>query len=251
MKRTAVMSLVFAAMFLFNGCANAEYYKRSDYDQKTFDHLLTGQVWVFKQKSSRGPSRDENISAYYFSPDGYDLGCWFNHKKATHVEDPGYWMLRADADYLTLLGLGLNKVFDTTTKKNWYPIFYDPESGKFHNKTWWRGKWHMGRDGWIQSSWPRSLKDACPDIKLPEHLKINEKQTSLIMDEVRAQDPAAPIKNFGGHTPAPVTTPPVSGTSHDQLISILGPNQTNIWKSEDGGLFAVNLKDHREGQLWS
>ncbi|MCP4537538.1 MAG: hypothetical protein GY832_10360, partial [Chloroflexi bacterium] len=249
MKRTAVMSLVFAAMFMLNGCANASFTKRSDYDPQTFSHLLSDQVWVFKMKSRGDGSGDEIIRADYFSPDGRMQGCWLYKDK--HVEDPGFWMLRSEEDYLTLLGMGYNKTFDTTTKKGWVPLFYDPKTGRFHNKTWQGGRWYVARNGWVQSTWPRSMKDACPGLELPEHLQINEKQTSLIMDEVRAQDPAAPIKNFGGHTPAPVITPPVSGTSHDQLISILGPNQTNIWKSEDGGLFAVNLKDHREGQLWS
>ncbi|MCP4602798.1 MAG: hypothetical protein GY847_20160 [Proteobacteria bacterium] len=83
-------------------------------------------------------------------------------------------------------------------KKGWVPIFHDTETGRFHNQSWFAGRWHIGRDGWVQSTWPRSLMDACPDIQSPEHLKINESQISVIMSEVLAQDPTAPIKRFDG-----------------------------------------------------
>ncbi len=61
-------------------------------------------------------------------------------------------------------------------------------------------KWQreVFRSGWVQDSWPRAMADACPKIRLPEGMEINERQTSRDLSELRRQDPDAPIRNFPG-----------------------------------------------------
>ena len=61
-----------------------------------------------------------------------------------------------------------------------------------------RRRWEVFRSGWVQDSWPRAMADACPKIKLPAGMRINEKQTSRELNKLRRQDPDAPIRHFPG-----------------------------------------------------
>ncbi len=79
-------------------------------------------------------------------------------------------------------------------------MFFEPISGQFHiegqNRQ--QGRWVVVLRGWVQDGLPRAIKDACPHLKYPPYLTINEKQTSLRFWEMKAQDPDAPIRNFPG-----------------------------------------------------
>ena len=92
-------------------------------------------------------------------------------------------------------------------------VFYDPDSGGFHTESLRKHpdphKRLRGviRSGWVQDSWPRAMADKCPKLELPANMRVNEKQTSRKMKELRRQDPAAPIRDFpGSHLTAPGRT---------------------------------------------
>ena len=79
-----------------------------------------------------------------------------------------------------------------------WPVFYDPETGRFHTETWNedQGRWVVKDDGWIQEGWPRLMADACPGITeeiLADGGWINEKQTHPTIYEMLEQDPTAPL----------------------------------------------------------
>ena len=80
---------------------------------------------------------------------------------------------------------------DPGQRRGHTPIFYDPATGVLHNEALGAasGVWAVASRGWIQESWPRAMKDACPDVALPADLPINEKQTPAVFDEMMAQDP--------------------------------------------------------------
>ena len=52
-------------------------------------------------------------------------------------------------------------------------------------------------DGWVQESWPRVAVAWCPD-RVPAGMPINERQTAKSLDDMRKQDPDAPIRHFMG-----------------------------------------------------
>ena len=60
------------------------------------------------------------------------------------------------------------------------------------------GVWAVASRGWVQESWPRAMKDACPDLALPADLPVNEKQTSTAFDKAIAQDLDAPAAGLSG-----------------------------------------------------
>tara|TARA_R110002050_G_scaffold234240_1_gene370120 strand:- start:112 stop:318 length:207 start_codon:yes stop_codon:yes gene_type:complete len=58
----------------------------------------------------------------------------------------------------------------------------------------------LGRWGWmplyvghIQKSWPVVMLSRCPDLKIPENIPINFKQTDSDYANLLKQDPNAPI----------------------------------------------------------
>ena len=69
------------------------------------------------------------------------------------------------------------------------PIFHDPETGGLHNETLSGKRWRIASRGWVQESWPRSMKTACPDLAVPAPLPVNERQTSTVFATMMAQDP--------------------------------------------------------------
>ena len=119
----------------------------------------------------------------------------------------------------------------------------------------------MLSQGWVQESWPRALKDACPALGLPPGLPVNEKQTSARMDEAIAQDLDAPVRAFpGSELRAPGATglalagggPTVTAAElarfladHDgtvlespegaRVVLVLGPEKDELWRLDERG----------------
>ncbi len=89
---------------------------------------------------------------------------------------------------------------DPGQRRGHTPIFYDPATGVLHNEALGSapGAWGVASRGWVQESWPRAMKDACPDLQLPAHLPVNEKQTSTAFDKMMVQDTGAPLRSFPG-----------------------------------------------------
>ena len=70
-----------------------------------------------------------------------------------------------------------------------------PPPGVLHNEALGAasGVWAVASYGWVQESWPRAMKEACPDLALPPDLPVNEKQTATAFDRMMAQDTDAPL----------------------------------------------------------
>lgn len=135
--------------------------------------------------------------------------------------------------------------------------FYDPATGHFHLE----GRSRKSKKleapwvGWIQDSWPRALADACPGLALPEHLAINEKQTSTSIEELRAQDPDAPIRNFPGselRVPGAVGKAITGGKptlTREELADFMRANHGKILLNYRGKRRVLVIRDDKE-ELW-
>ena len=64
-------------------------------------------------------------------------------------------------------------------RKRYSMKFYDPETGRVSMESLLKGAWLRSNEGPIQDTWPRVFANICPNLKLPEGVQINEKQTSL------------------------------------------------------------------------
>ena len=139
-------------------------------------------------------------------------------------------------------------------------VFYEPGSGAFYTEGLLnhpdphKRRRAVIRSGWVQDSWPRAMADNCPDSKLPVGMAINEKQTSLRMDELRRQDPDAPIRNFpGSHLTAPGRTGLASSggkptTTKAEVEAYLAAQEGNIltWS----GRYYVWTRSWDREELW-
>ena len=141
--------------------------------------------------------------------------------------------------------------------KKYASKFYDPETGEFSTEVLSKGAHVRSNPGLIQDTWPRSLVDACPGLKLPAHIRINERQTSLKFDELRRQDPDAPIRNFpGSHLTAPGRTGlGASGgrptTTRKAVWSWLQGQDGYVLTSSDGvGNVVVLAEGGKEHEVW-
>ncbi len=106
---------------------------------------------------------------------------------------------RIERGKVTTLKWGLH---DHRAGVNTWRWVYDPVNGGDY--LWGKsrdGKWAPRVIGHWQESWPRSMAERCPDIKLPDNIPINEKQTSTNYWELLEQDPDAPLRGFKGTSP--------------------------------------------------
>ena len=140
--------------------------------------------------------------------------------------------------------------------------FYDPGTGVTASEILrrhadWRRSWTQPDTGWVQDSLPRSLADACPDLAAarPEGMRINEKQTARRLDELRRQDPDAPIRNFPGsrHRCPGCTGLGASGgkptTTKAEVETYLAAQEGNIVRASNGVPYTWVRSGDRE-EFW-
>lgn len=193
--RSAILAAV-AVTPIFASMTAAAPPNLSSHPAPLFEKLFAGRVFVHQWVTQRDSHLRATPKATYFGPDGVAHGCygssydkdWANDGFLyRYVEREHNWQIRHRNHAFISLRRDSSKA---ATRR----IFYDPGTGRLHME----GRTKVGAVGWIQDSWPRALADACPNLPLPEHLVINEKQTSTSIEELRAQDPEAPIRNFPG-----------------------------------------------------
>ena len=164
-------------------------YNLSSHLPEFFTQLLGGRVWVFRRRGA--------LAAVYLSKNGDVLGCWLR------ADNSGYVRSREGMKW----GIGtpnsrlnFEVSWPTSEGQRYYRmvVIYDGESGRFHGERFnvRAKKWRVARDGWIQESWPRSLKDRCSGLLLPWDLKIEEDQRSLDWAETKSR--SQPVKRFPG-----------------------------------------------------
>ena len=205
----AVAALVLASCMVSATASGGAYDKARD--TKTYrnytshsvaflDSLLSGRVWVLE---SPGDGTYANVAlAMVFAEDGRRLVC--SAKKAggrmfRHESFAGQWSLKWGGHAATVLYKP-----EDGGPPGYVRLFHDPDTGALAGETRVRNKageithWDRPVTGWIQDTMPRSLADACPALAPAAGLGINEKQTSLEMDELRRQDPDAPVRHLPG-----------------------------------------------------
>ncbi|MDD9990759.1 MAG: hypothetical protein OXP75_03080, partial [Rhodospirillales bacterium] len=139
--------------------------------------------------------------------------------------------------------------------KGHVPVFYDPGTGRLHSESVGESAWFVLSLGWVQESWPQSLRDACPDLDLPAGLPVNGKQTSVHMEEAVAQDPESVLGEApGSHLRAPGATglamagggPTVTAA---ELMRFLAANDGHVLESPAGMRMVLALGAERD-ELW-
>ncbi len=173
----------------------------SPYSEAFYRELMTGRVNVFT-----GLGRFSNVvQGLVYASDGTVIEC----AGRLRLDGKLHWISRTNTRWALVKkrsGMWTEWNYGGGVRK-YASKFYDPETGAFNTEIWSKGRWIVSNAAQIQDTWPRALADACPQLKLPDHIRINEKQTSLKMDELRRQDPDAPVRHFpGSHLTAPGRT---------------------------------------------
>ena len=167
----------------------------SSHEAGFFNELLSGRVYVVKQPWRTQKWEWANIArVYYHDTAGNEFGCNPNGQWI------GHWRVWADdRRRAKFKSWELDKGADHKPTKG-YVLFYDPESGALRLESWKKvsKKPYVNTEGWVQESWPVAAKSWCPDLELPAELPINERQTAKYLDDMREQDPDAPIRHFMG-----------------------------------------------------
>ena len=233
------------------------YVNYTPYSASFYENLLSDKVWIFRNPARR--TYRDVPHFMIFRSDGQRLRC------------TGRWITRYKLDWMgdelarwSVQGKGTGAVvrYDYEKRKPTYVhFFYDPASGTLavdllKSDVDRRRTWTRGATGWVQNSLPRSLTDACPGLDLPAGMQINEKQTSQKLDELRRQDPDAPIRNFpGSHLRAPGTTGLGASrgaptTTAEEVDAYLAAQEGNILKSPAGNGF-VYARTEAIGEFWA
>ncbi len=179
----------------------------TSHNVRFYEDLLSDRVFVFHNPHI---PRYRNVPhAVIFRADGRFLECIGKWLKAGKL----HWVERAYRWSIVRAGIGAVVQYEIGGKRKVYGhYFYNPETGAVSAEALrahadWRRTWTREGAGWVQDSLPRSLADGCPGLDLPAGMRINEKQTSQRLDELRRQDPDAPIRNFpGSHLTSPGRT---------------------------------------------
>ena len=231
----------------------------SSHGPEFFREFLSGRVYVSHLPEYTGDQILSNrVRAAYYHPDGAVFTCWYYD--ATYMARRSKWRV-IFSRVRTLFNL-FNPLTgpDPEKRKGHAPLFYDPPTGRLHGEGWDRRAQsrYVGTVGWVQESWPRALKDQCPELGLPAELSINEKQTSLFMSELREQDPDASIRDFlGSHDRRTVGgtgieyarsqgTVPFPATD---LKRFLVENDGHVLESFKGRRYVLALNPERD-ELW-
>ena len=231
------------------------------YDKAFYDTLLSGRAWIFE--GVYHPNYRNIVRGIAFAKDGSRIDC-LAFKKTNG--DP-IWIAHRDVKWevlqrAKLIGAVVRNSYVDGRKPRHLPLYYDPSTGVLAGEVVRHG--NSGRQYWIRSSkghvqdtWPRALANACPGLvdELPAGMAINEKQTSLVMAELRRQDPNAPIRNFpGSQHRAPGTTGlgasrSAPTTTQEEVEAYLLAQSGNVLKSPAGRGYVYARYGGQE-ELW-
>ena len=177
------------------------YVNYTPYGEDFYRELMTGRVNLYAPRAGKWRNV---VHGRIFASNGTLIEC-----RPGRVDGKLFWIW-IERGHWSLVkrrsGVLLERDFGDGEKRYWAK-FYDPETGSFDSEYLKKGRWIRGVSGVIQDTWPRVLADGCRNLKPPAHIRINEKQTSQRLDELRRQDPDAPIRHFpGSHLTAPGRT---------------------------------------------
>ena len=206
MTRNSPLSLALAAMMATGLMADSVAAQAapaspnySSHAAGFFTGLLEGRVWILERPNSRRAGDRNTVWAHYHGPDGTLRAC--AHLGGAYAPGTARWRVVPSREFRALYNFTETGVEpDPGQRRGHTPIFYDPATGVLHNEALGAasGVWAVASRGWVQESWPRAMKDACPDVALPADLPVNEKQTSTAFDKMMAQDLDAPRARLSG-----------------------------------------------------
>ena len=225
------------------------YVNYTPYGEGFYRQLMTGRVKVFA-----GTGRFRNsVGGLIYGADGTALECFARRR----MDNKLHWI--GETSRLWSLDRKRSGVVTEWDKggdyKRYASKFYNSDTGAFSVEILQNGTWFLSNPGQIQDTWPRALADACPNLKLPAHIRINEKQTSLKFDELRRQDPDAPIRHFpGSHLTAPGRTGlGASGgrptTMREEVSAFLHAQEGQVVTSPSGAGYVFGL-DGGVNEVW-
>ena len=218
----------------------------SSHSEQFFKSLVFGRVFVYGYWKAPG-----SVRAEFIREDGRRFLCWWNSSKRKYELD---W---ASVD-IEAHSVGAQKITLHRHGKHYVRLFYEPTSGTLYTESL---KPHsdprkhqrkLSRSGWVQDKWPRVVADGCPDFVALSGIGINEKQTSSKIDELRRQDPDAPIRNFPG---SQLTAPGRTGlaasggkptTTKAEVEAFLDAQEGNILRWNTYGWVWVRSGDREE-----
>ncbi|MCY3745223.1 MAG: hypothetical protein OXH05_03240 [Acidobacteria bacterium] len=260
MVLTRIVSMALAGLALASCVAHGESGRidpaiRVNYTPYSMDFyrkLMTGRVDVFE-----GLGRFRNVvQGQVFASDGTVIECSGRRR----LDNKIHWVAQTSTRWkIVTQRSGARIEWDYGgDHKRYASKFYDPETGGFDTEILTDNQWIVTNPGQIQDSWPRALADACPGLKLPTHIRINEKQISLRMNELRRQDPDAPIRNFpGSHLTGPGRTGlAASGgrptTSKKEVWAFLNSQEGNVMRGPrgHGRVFVRGAERSKRHDVW-
>ena len=216
MRRAAAgLRVLWAAVGLTAMCAAAdaawgqspvESSNYSSHSATFFESLLAGRVWVLERPNSSRAGDRGTVWAHYHAPDGTLLAC--AHLGGAYAAATARWRVVPSRTFRALYNyLEADAEPDPGKRRGHTPVFHDPGTGGLHNETLSGTGWRVASRGWVQESWPRSMKTACPGLAVPAALPVNERQTSTAFAAMLAQDPEAPVRDApGAHLRGPGAT---------------------------------------------
>ncbi len=215
----AGLAALFAAADAAWGQAAPPGANLSSHSAAFFEDLLSGRVWVLERPNAARADDRGTVWAHWHGPDGALLAC--AHLGGAHAGAGARWRVvpsRAFRSLYNYLEPGAEP--DPGRRRGHTPLFYDPDTGGLHNEaaSRWDGRWAVASRGWVQESWPKAMKEACPGLALPAGLPVNGKQTAAAFEAMMAQDPEAPVRNApGSHLRGPGATGVAAAQGRDRL----------------------------------
>ncbi|MDE0410177.1 MAG: hypothetical protein OXN81_20220 [Alphaproteobacteria bacterium] len=241
----------------------------SSHDAAFFTDLLSDRVWVYERPNSAQAADRGLVWGVHHAGDGSASACF--HLGGTWQTGTGRWRVVPSARFRALYNYQETGTEpDPGHGEGHVPVFYDPDSGRLHSESLGAGSpdwppggplsgplngWFVLSLGWVQESWPRALKDACPGLELPAGLPVNESQTAAAMEEAIAQDPDAALRALPGSSlRAPGSTglgmaAGAATVTADELSGFLLANDGYVLESPAGARLVLALGPERD-ELW-
>ena len=230
----------------------------SSHDAAFFTDLLAERVWVYERPHAARAGERGAVWAVHHAADGTARACI--HLDGAWQTGTGRWRVVPSARFRALYNYQrAGTEPDPGHVRGHVPLFYDPATGRLHSESVGPAgslsEWFVLSLGWLQESWPRALKDACPDLDLAHGLPVNERQTSAAMEEAVAQDPDAAVRGHpGSHLRAPGSTglglaagaPTVTA---DELGRFLAAHDGHVLESTASTRLVLALGSERD-ELW-